>query len=69
MTQPWPLWGSESSHGTVLNFYVTNYNTYITDVEWTFSVSNPNYKTIEQVCESQHLLSLYCKSALLNNFA
>ncbi|KAK9801312.1 hypothetical protein WJX73_000426 [Symbiochloris irregularis] len=48
MTQPWPLWGSKSSHGTVLNFYVTNYESYITDTTWTFSVSNPNYKTIEQ---------------------
>ena len=50
MTQPWPLWGSKSSHGTVLNFYVTNYDSYTTDIPWTFSVSNSNYKTIEQVC-------------------
>ncbi|KAK9810886.1 hypothetical protein WJX73_005374 [Symbiochloris irregularis] len=48
MTQPWPLWGSKSSHATTLNFYVTNYESYITDISWTFSISNPNYKTLEQ---------------------
>lgn len=49
LASAWPLSGPSPSYANVVNLYVTSNDNRTISVPWTLSISNPAYKTTEQV--------------------